>query len=333
MNRSAFGMGSVTVVVCTRDRARGLEACLRSLEVADPPPDVRWEVLVIDNGSGETTREAVRHVRDTTSLPLRYVVEERPGLSRARNRALDEARGEILAFTDDDCRVAPDWLKRLSESFSREPSPEFVCGRVAPAEGAGDRVPSTGESPSRWCGSPADLLGLCMGANMAFVRGVVDQVGRFDCRLGAGSPLHAAEDTDYLYRGRMAGCRVLFAPEVLVHHDEVAYHDEGNATVGPARSASASRRGYAVGRGAFYCKHGLGGDRAVLRQAGREIRRSLAAALRWRREGVDAGEARATLWHLLLGAWRWLGVRNAQGSPFDVGPNRRKNSRIRSQAR
>src|SRR5262245_13064210 len=93
---------AATVIVCTRDRPELLEGCLAALATQDHPS---YEVLVVDNASrGPETRELA------DAWNARYVCEERPGLDRARNRALRESASPIVAFTDDDARPEPGWL-------------------------------------------------------------------------------------------------------------------------------------------------------------------------------------------------------------------------------
>jgi len=116
-------MSGITVVVCTRDRAPSLARCLASLARLDPPAA---EVLVVDNAPRDgSTREAV------AATPFRYVREERPGLDNARNRGIAEARGDIIAFTDDDVEVDPRWIGALATAF-QDPGIAGVTGRVLP---------------------------------------------------------------------------------------------------------------------------------------------------------------------------------------------------------
>src|SRR5215203_310894 len=101
----------VTVAVCTRDRAEDLRLCLDSLRRLDyPNPDI----VVIDNAP---TSDATVHLVKDHYPQVRYVREPRPGLDWARNRAIAEARGEIVAFTDDDVVVDPGWATALAAAF------------------------------------------------------------------------------------------------------------------------------------------------------------------------------------------------------------------------
>ena len=96
---------------------------------------------------------------------------------------------------------------------------------------------------------------------MFFTRRVLDEVGEFDTKFGAGTKIASGEDTDFLYRAYKQGFKILYSPEVLL------YHNHGRKTEAQARSSS---RGYALGRGAFYCKH-IGKDLEVLNLACTDI--------------------------------------------------------------
>src|SRR5262245_13875794 len=110
---------SVTVAVCTRDRPADLARCLDAIGKLNMPVDV----LVIDNAPSTDATERLVKQRNATpgSAPVRYVREPRPGLDWARNRAVLEAKGEIIAFTDDDVIVDPDWAASLARVFAENP--------------------------------------------------------------------------------------------------------------------------------------------------------------------------------------------------------------------
>ncbi|MCP5100972.1 MAG: glycosyltransferase family 2 protein, partial [Chloroflexi bacterium] len=99
---SVVSIPSITVIVCTRDRAGQLAGCLDALQAQNYP---QFEIVVVDNASctDATARLAAKR-------QVRYVREDRPGLDWARNRGIESARHEIVAFTDDDARPAINWL-------------------------------------------------------------------------------------------------------------------------------------------------------------------------------------------------------------------------------
>jgi glycosyltransferase involved in cell wall biosynthesis len=212
---------TVSVVVCTRNRPDQLQSCLDSLLRLDPPPH---EILVVDNcPSDDQTR------RVCAELPVRYLVEDIPGQSRARNRGILETTGDLVAFTDDDCIVDSQWLAGLGEAFA-DPLVAAVNGYVGPAEletpaqvlfelrGGFDR----GLDPKVFQGSadsPVRVAGRAgAGANMILRRRALLRNELFAEDLGPGTPARAADETYLFYRILSKGDRVVFDPSRIVWH-------------------------------------------------------------------------------------------------------------------
>lgn len=213
----------ISVVVCTRDRPAELARCLRSLEGLAASS----EVLVIDNAPRD---DAARQV--VAATPFRYVREERPGLDRARNRGIAEARHELIAFTDDDVEVAPDWTGALAAAFA-DPRVAGVTGRVLPAaqETPAQRLfqrygngMDKGDRPRLFDGAalrPAEILraqDVGVGANMAFRRQALEAAGGFDPALDVGTPAAGAGDLDLFHRLLRDGLLLRYEPAARVHH-------------------------------------------------------------------------------------------------------------------
>jgi len=297
----------VTVVVCTRDRPQSLVRCLDA--VAAVHYDA-FEVIVVDNAP--TTRETLEVVRERsgTGSRVRYVREPRPGLSCARNRGLAEARGELVAFTDDDVIVDPRWLDGVVRGFGRSPSVACVTGLVPSArlENAEqryfdqrvswavscaprryDRHTGTRESPLY--PYAAGLFGT--GANFAFRTAVLRDLGGFDEALGAGAPAGGGEDLDVFVRTILAGHELAYEPAAIVWH-------EHRIELGQLRRQLFN---YGVGLAAFATKY-LSDRRTaadVLVRLPRGLRHLRGIA---RRAGRPAGLPRSVLTAELLGlAW------------------------------
>lgn len=119
----------ITVAICTRNRAPSLARTLESFIDVDPPT-CSWELLVVDNGSSDDTGKVISSF--TNRLPVRGVVEPTPGLSNARNRAVTEAQGDYMVWTDDDVLVDRRWLVAYEEAFARWPDAALFGGRILP---------------------------------------------------------------------------------------------------------------------------------------------------------------------------------------------------------
>lgn len=213
-----------TVVVCTHNRSRLLaEACVAALAV-DYPAD-RWELVIVDNRSTDDTLEVAREVEAASPGRVRVVEEEEIGLSAARNRGIAEARGELIAFLDDDALPVAGWLRALAETLS-EPGVEAAGGPVDPD--------FEGELPDWFRGRFLPYLTVWdlgpeprslsyneypRGANVAFRRTAFERFGRFSTRLGRrGSSLRSCEETELCLRIERGGGTVRYAPAARVRH-------------------------------------------------------------------------------------------------------------------
>jgi glycosyltransferase involved in cell wall biosynthesis len=218
---------------------------------------VAWEIIVVDNNSKDETRETVEKLCEMSRVPLRYVFERRQGLGYARNAGIHQARGEVIAFTDDDIVVDKFWLRRILEQFESDSTLAFLAGRVEPLTGLSPNVANTRCRVDVALDRMRSLDGMVVGGNMAVARAICIRLGGFDTRLGAGRGL-ACEDIDFAYRLLRAGFRGRFSVAPVVYHD-AGFRDRQRENL----------RGW----GAFYLKHLLYGDPYVVRKAWWELRR------------------------------------------------------------
>ena len=255
----AHGDLGMTVVICSRDRPDVLRDCLRSVQQARYPA---LEILVVDNApADDRTRELVDELaRDDPRV--RYTCEPRPGLSRARNYGLKQARYDLVAFTDDDTIVDPGWPAALAAGFASDPGAVCVTGFVAAGnlDTGSERYfdsrywwARVGEPrqydltshrpPSRLYPFAAGMLGT--GANFAVRRRSVTAIGGFDPLLGAGAPGRGGEDLDMFVRLILAGGRICYLPAAFVWHR----HRSNPQALGEQAYS------YGHGLGAYLAKH------------------------------------------------------------------------------
>ena len=121
---------AISVAICTYNRADSLRRTLDSLGQVEGRAGLDWELLLIDNNSRDATRTVAESF--IGRLPLRYVFEPEQGLSRARNRALRECRGDVIVFTDDDILVDSDWLRAYAEGFFNHLEMGYFGGPIQP---------------------------------------------------------------------------------------------------------------------------------------------------------------------------------------------------------
>jgi glycosyltransferase involved in cell wall biosynthesis len=219
----------VSVVVCTYNRAPSLRVTLAALDGQAIPGGLRWELIVVDNGSTDETARVVQTFAASARVPVRYHREEQPGLSHARNAALALARGRVVAFTDDDVRPDPTWVATV-QAVTEETGADVLGGRILP-EWEAPPPAWLARRPRLWAyltvldhDAPAVLAGVhgiptVWGANMTVRRDVLAALGGFDPRRGViGTTLHGGEDLDVVARALAAGYRAVYDPRVVVAH-------------------------------------------------------------------------------------------------------------------
>lgn len=307
----------ITVAVCTRDRPEGLTRLLDSLSQQRYE---RLRILVVDNApSDDRTQRLVSAF--ARAQDIAYVTEPRPGLSWARNRAIEACDSEVIAWADDDEVCDRWWAAEVARGFVEIPEAGAVTGIVLPAQletqcqawfeqYSGAR---RGRGFARAVFSPATareqsplypLPPYGAGANMAFRREAVERIGCFDCALGAGTSTLAGEDTAALSTLLLAGGTIVYQPSAIVHHRH--------------RSDYAALRrvmvGYGRGLSAYYASmlvHQPGCAPALLRLGRRALRDQLS------RRGQRLGDLdgfprellRANRVGLLQGAFIYPGAR------------------------
>jgi glycosyltransferase involved in cell wall biosynthesis len=285
----------LSIILPTYNRAASLQRAIQALLRQDAPARA-YEIVVVDNNSVDGTATLLAAIDDPR---LRTVRESRQGLSFARNAGIAAARGDIIAFTDDDVEVAPDWVSTILSTLDARPDVDGVGGRVLPAW---ERARPSWLTRSHW--APLALqdhgdqkrvfdrhrpVGL-IGANVALRRGALDRTGRFSTgvqRVGEG--VGSTEDHDLLARLYAAGGRMLYTPRMLVL-----------ARIQPDRCERDYHRRWHQGHGRFH---------ALMRLPETE-------ASRFRVLGVPAHLLRAALRDAV--AWTMSWIRRKTDAAFDA---------------
>ncbi len=223
----------ISVITATYNRAAMLRRMLMSL-AAQTLDKSLWEVIVVDNNSADSTAAVVKSFIEThPNVQARYVKESKQGVSPARNRAVEESRGDIIVSIDDDEEAFPDFLEVYLNFFDTHPTINAA---------GGDNIPRYEEIPRpEWMSSYTETpiaalvrMGkrrrpfrrgrFFMGGNMAMRREMFDRYGLLHNELGrtGGSPL-AGEEKEFFFRMRRAGEEIWFLPEARIHHIIPAY--------------------------------------------------------------------------------------------------------------
>lgn len=195
----------VSVIIPHYDNLEGLQQCIAKLRTQTLDPS-RYEIIVADNNSScgiLAVKRACQGVARVVPAPI-------PGAAEARNAAIAVARGEVLAFTDQDCRPRPDWLERGVRALD---SADIVGGRMVVCVDDRMRVTLTEAFELVFAFNNrryVERKGFTVNANMFVWRDVFTKVGLFR----AGVP----EDVDWGYRARALGFRLRYATDAVVEH-------------------------------------------------------------------------------------------------------------------
>lgn len=199
---------AVTVVVPTFRRPDRLARLVASLERQTMEREA-FELVVVDNGSGDETTEVLHRLASTSAVSLRPLrIEDNRGPARARNYGWRMARSDYVAFTDDDCVPHPDWLERGVEALRAKPCVGVVQGVTLMADG---HRPSGGWEVNREVLRPSAFF---EGCNLFFRRAALEMGGGFDETLHFGG-----EDTVAGWSALEAGWDRDFAYDAVVYHD------------------------------------------------------------------------------------------------------------------
>lgn len=220
-----------------------------------------WELIVIGQGDERSMRAAVEAAADGDER-VRYTHVDRFGANVGRNQGVRQAKGELLAFLDDDCEAAEDWVARIVATFDEYPDLGLLAGSlVRPDRPAGS--PRFAECPEmiplEVMYHPAETGGVsppgfgAVGANLAVRRSVAEAVGPYDELLGPGTRYGGADDTDYVLRAEALPTPLRSDPALIVNHT----HGFRFGLRGSYRIL----RAYAAGNGALAAKLTLLGDR------------------------------------------------------------------------
>jgi GT2 family glycosyltransferase len=250
---------SASIVVPTRNRKPFVSELITAiLEGTEVPA----EIVVIDQSDAPDPQ-----LWDMAAEHADVVVYRRSrtrGSSAARNEGIRTARNDIIAFLDDDVVPAPTWFATLVSTIIEAGEGTVVTGQVRPGEPEtrGGFAPSLKSEERAAVYQGRDAANVLWTNNMAMFRAVVDEIGFFDERLGAGMKrFPGGEDNDYCFRLLEASYRIQYQPEAIVYHR--AWRPESDYI--------GLRWRYGRGQGAFYGKHLRLSDRYIFGQLGRHV--------------------------------------------------------------
>lgn len=225
----------VSVIICTYNREKFLPDCLESLVQQNSNPNL-YEVIIINNNSSDST-DAIcqKFIADHAGHHLVYHVETQQGLSYARNAGIKLSNGEILCYIDDDAIAQSNFIEEIIQAFDKNPQMDGMGGKIlAKFE---SQIPAwhnkftspplfsthdLGEKEKYYLKSQYPI-----GCNMAVKRSVIDDIGKFNVKLGrTGKKLLGGEEKDFFQRMKSKNYKIKYIPSVVVQHQIDSYRTD-----------------------------------------------------------------------------------------------------------
>ncbi len=296
----------ITILICTRNRPEKLRRTLESICALEVPAGADYEVLVMENGPESTEAGSVwEELESIFRGRLQRFHLPVSGKSGAANSGFAISRGEIISFLDDDILPRKDWLSVIFQEFTSDLALAAISGPVELLNKEELPVAIRRHAARAVFAGVTDAYNLFIGCNFAVRREVVEKIGLFDPDLGPGRPINTNEDVDFFYRAWRNGHKLVYVPALYVYH--------GHGRRLPQEEIDI-KRGYTVGRGAFFAKHVLHGGPALTRT----IRWEIQSEIRNFFHGEGASLRR--LGWLASGFFRYLFLRVSQALRLSATP-------------
>lgn len=291
-------MTVISVIICTLDRRQILVRALDSVAAASErlaALDASVEIILVDNSSHHGTVAVSEQWAVSAKVPVTIVREPRRGLAIARNAGIRNASGDILVFTDDDCQLASDYLEKTLAHYAKDQQPVIRCGRVELGDPTDLPFTIKTDTKDAVLTSIYDRDTFIAGCNMTMRRDVVQIIGGFDERFGAGTPFRASEETDFIYRAYSTGIRIEYRANMLI------YHWHGRKGI---EELNTLQQGYCIGLGALRMKHG---KYDLVRFSYYDLRGMVREMFGGRRPYSQFGFTyRSAVWWIMVGMMRYL---------------------------
>ncbi len=235
----------ISVVICTYNRDKFLPKALESLAKQSANPK-DFEIIIVNNNSTDSTETIIQtFIKNHPELNIHYTIETNQGLSFARNKGIETAKGEIISFMDDDAIARNDFVNQLQHHFQEYPDYSAMGGKVIPIYGNNELEPVWMSKYIQGIVSKVDYgektkpfpKKYPAGCNMAFKKEVFTKIGKFNTDL-----VYRGDDKYIFYQLKEYGLKVLYAPEIFVNHYIDSYRIQPKFIDKISRSIGASER-------------------------------------------------------------------------------------------
>lgn len=224
---------NISVVISTRNRAKRLPSLLDAFARIETPKGLRWDLVIVDNGSTDETFNILRQEKAKNRLPLVVLQQPVPGKSRSINYAMERLDSDLVIFADDDMMPEVDWLKTYDRAAKKRLDVSGFTGKILPVweseipnwlKTEGEYALPEGVINCRDYGDGEFVLSKKVipgGGNTALRKDAFDRLGGFRIDLGPGTNIPLAEDTEFFTRFLNSGERFYYMSKALMYHYNV----------------------------------------------------------------------------------------------------------------
>jgi O-antigen biosynthesis protein len=209
----------ISVLIPTYERPRHIRTCLMSIL---QNTYLNYEIILIDQSTSDTTQKIVQSLHNRRII---YLTSKSRNKSRALNMGLNLAKGDIFAFTDDDCIVSNDWLEKINHTFSTNLQISAIFGKTLPYE---PKKHKNAICPAIFTKITQLIIlkpmfhtsDIGFGNNMTIRKSAIHDIGLFNTHLGPGTLGAAAEDAEMSLRLLIHNYPILYNPNQIVYHNK-----------------------------------------------------------------------------------------------------------------
>lgn len=224
----------ISVIMCTHNRAFLLPDVLNSLEKTEPPENTEIELVIVDNACSDNTFQTIEEYAQNSKFKTIPLKEPKKGKTFALNTAINIAKGNLLAFVDDDHLISPGYFKAIHSALENYPDFNLFCGRIMPNWDGTE--PAWVHDDINYPIRPFPIPNFNMGdhvlevqldkgmfipgaGNLVIKESVFEDIGLFSEGFGPkGHNLRGGEDLEFVRRALKQGERLIYIPEILQYH-------------------------------------------------------------------------------------------------------------------
>lgn len=228
-------MKSLSILICTHDRAELLKRTIDFINTAERPDNYQLSMFVVANACTDNTVQYLKQYQqtaDSTTIPIEWIEELAPGKSNALNSAIPKLKADVIAMVDDDHRIDNHYLTAIASALTAYPAADFFCGKIIPDWDGSEPhwvheqgkyriypLPVPRFDLGEQAMSVTRKIAVPGGGNLVLKKELFTRIGNFSTDFGpVGHNLGGAEDIEWVIRAYQSGAHLQYIPEIIQYH-------------------------------------------------------------------------------------------------------------------